>query len=83
MKYAMMGAGPRAEVGRIPPAEQERRIRCHQQALNDLLRARVTAGRTGLIFVSVGLGPFHSGEGHALSVGNRRGRRFRTDGLFP
>jgi hypothetical protein len=83
MKYAMMSAGLRAEIGRIPPAEQERRIRCHQQALNDLLRARVIAGRTGLIFVSVGLGPFHGGEGHTLSVGNRRGKRFRTDGPFP
>jgi hypothetical protein len=83
MKYAMMGAGLRAEVGCTPPAEQERRIRCHQQALNDLLRARVIAGRTGLIFVSVGLGPFHGGEGQTLSVRNREGKRFRTDGPFP
>ncbi|HYK18800.1 MAG TPA: YciI family protein, partial [Bryobacteraceae bacterium] len=83
MKYAMMGAEPRAEVGHISTAEQERRIRCHQQALNDLLRARVIAGRTGLIFVSVGLGPFHGGTEQALSVGNRRGKRFRTDGPFP
>jgi len=83
MKYAMMGAEPRAEVGHISTAEQERRIRCHQQALNDLLRARVIAGRTGLIFVSVGLGSFHGGTEQALSVGNRRGKRFRTDGPFP
>jgi hypothetical protein len=83
MKYAMMGAGLRAEVGRIPPAEQERRIRCHQQALNDLLRARVIAGRTGLIFVSIGLGPFHGGEGQTLSVRNREGKRLRTEGPFP
>ena len=83
MKYAMMGAGLRAEVGRISPDEHERRVRCHQQALNDLLRARVIAGRTGLIFVSVGLGPFHGGEGQTLSVGNRGGKRFRTDGPFP
>jgi hypothetical protein len=83
MKYAMMGAGLRAEVGRTPPAEQERRIRCHQQALNDLLRARIIAGRTGLIFVSVGLGPFHGGEGQTLSVRNREGKRLRTDGPFP
>ena len=83
MKYAMMGAGLRGDVGRIPPAEQERRIRCHQQALNDLLRARVIAGRTGLIFVSVGLGPFHGGEGQTLSVRNREGKRLRTDGPFP
>jgi hypothetical protein len=83
MKYAMMGAGLRAEVGRTPPAEQERRIRCHQQALNDLLRTRVIAGRTGLIFVSVGLGPFHGGEGQTLSVRNREGKRLRTDGPFP
>lgn len=83
MKYAMLGAGLRAEVGRTPPAEQERRIRCHQQALNDLLRARVIAGRTGLIFVSVGLGPFHGGEGQTLNVRNREGKRFRTDGPFP
>jgi hypothetical protein len=83
MKYAMMGAALRAEVGRTPPAEQERRIRRHRQALNDLLRARVIAGRTGLIFVSVGLGPFHGGEGQTLSVRNREGKRFRTDGPFP
>ena len=83
MKYAMMGAELRAEVGGIAPAEQERRIRCHQHALNDLLRARLIAGRTGLIFVSVGLGPFHGGERRTLSVGNRAGRRFRTDGPFP
>ena len=83
MKYAMMGAELRAEIGRIPPVELERRIRCHQQALNQLLRARVIAGRTGLMFVSVGLGPFHGGEGGTLSVGNRGGRRFRTDGPFP
>jgi hypothetical protein len=83
MKYAMMGAGLRAEVGRTPPTEQERRIRCHQQALNDLLRARIIAGRTGLNFVSVGLGPFHGGEGQTLSVRNREGKRLRTDGPFP
>jgi hypothetical protein len=83
MKYAMMGAGLRDEIGRVEPAEQERRIRCHQQALNDLLRARVIGGRTGLIFVSVGLGPFHGGAGCTLTVGNRAGRRFRTDGPFP
>ena len=83
MKYVMMGAGPRDELGRIPAAEQERRVRRHQQALNDLLRARVIAGRTGLIFVSVGLAPFHGGAGPTLTVGNRAGRRFRTDGPFP
>ena len=83
MKYAMIGMELRAEIGHIPPAELERRIRCHQQALNDLLRARVMAGRTGLMFVSVGLGSFHGGEGRTLSVGNRAGRHFRTDGPFP
>jgi hypothetical protein len=83
MKYVMMGGGLRDELGGVGAAEQERRVRCHQQALNDLLRARVIAGRTGLIFVSVGLGPFHGGEGRTLSVGNRGGKRFRTDGPFP
>ena len=83
MKYTMIGAELRTEIRHVPPAEQGRRIRCHQQALNDLLRARVIAGRTGLIFVSVGLGPFHGGEARTLSVGNRAGRRFRTDGPFP
>jgi hypothetical protein len=82
MKFAMMGLGLRDEIGRVAPAEHERRVRTHQQALNDLLRVRVKAGRSGLIFLSVGLGPFHGGEGKTVTVGNRGGRRLRTDGPF-
>jgi hypothetical protein len=83
MKYAMFGGEPRDEGSRVAPEEMQQRIRCHQQALNDLLRARIIGGRKGLIFASIGLGPFHGGPRAALSVGNRGGRRFRTDGPFP
>jgi hypothetical protein len=83
MKYAMFGGEPRDEDSRVSPEEMQARIRCHQQALNDLLRARVIGGRTGLIFASIGLGPFHGGPKRTLTVGNRDGRHFRTDGPFP
>ena len=83
MKYAMVGAEPREEGRCVGQEEMQGRIRCHQQALNDLLRARVIGGRRGLIFASVGLGPFHGGPKTTLTVGNRGGRRFRSDGPFP
>ena len=83
MKYALIGGEPREEMKSIAPEELHARIRCHQQALNNLLRERVIGGKTGLIFASVGLGPFHGGADTTLTVGNRGGRRFRTDGPFP
>jgi hypothetical protein len=83
MKYAMFGGEPRDEGGRVGQEEMQQRVRCHQNTLNDLLRARVIGGKKGLIFASIGLGPFHGGPKTTLTVGNRGGRRFRTDGPFP
>jgi hypothetical protein len=83
MKYMIMGMEPRGEFRQLPSDEQNRRIRKHQQALDDLLRARVIGGRPGLIFVSAGLGPFHGGEGDAITVKNRGAKHLRVDGPFP
>jgi len=83
MKYMVMGMEPRGEFKRLPSDEQNRRIRKHQKALDDLLRARVIGGRPGLIFVSAGLGPLHGGEGDAVAVKNRGGKHLRVDGPFP
>jgi hypothetical protein len=77
MKYMIMGAEPREESGGLDAEEMNRRVRYHQQKLNDLLRARVLAGRSGLIFVSVGLAP------EAVTVKNRGGQHLRIDGPFP
>ncbi len=54
MKYMITGAEPRGESDGLDPEELNRRVRHHQQALDELLRARVRDGKTGLIFVSVG-----------------------------
>jgi hypothetical protein len=83
MKYMIMGLEPRGELDLIGADEQNRRIRRHQQALEELLRARVIGGRAGLIFASVGLGPFHGGEPDTITVRNRGGRHLRVDGPFP
>ena len=40
MKYMITGAEPRGESDRLDPEELNRRIRHHQQALDELLRAR-------------------------------------------
>lgn len=75
MKYMITGAEPRGET---PDAEEiNRRVRYHQQKLNELLRARVRAGRPGLAFVSVGLGR------EAVTVKKRDGGHLRIDGPFP
>src|SRR5437588_11860844 len=82
MKYMIIGSEARGEFEGLPPEEQSKRIQRHQQALNDLLRERVVAGRRGLIFVSVGLGPFHGGTHDTVTVRNRDGKRLRIDGPF-
>ena len=79
MKYMITGAEPRGESDRLDPEELNRRIRHHQQALDELLRARVRGGKTGLIFVSVGLGP----DRETITVKNNRGTCLQIDGPFP
>ncbi len=83
MKYMIMGASARVEHDRISAEEQNRRVRHHQQKLDELLRARVIGGRSGLIFASVGLGPFHDGDGTTVTVKNRSGKHLHVDGPFP
>jgi hypothetical protein len=79
MKYMITGAEPRGESDRLELEELGRRVRHHQQKLDELLRARVRAGKTGLIFVSVGLGP----DRETITVKNRGGKRLQIDGPFP
>jgi hypothetical protein len=79
MKYMITGAEPRGESDRLDPGELNRRIRHHQQKLDELLRARVRGGKTGLIFVSVGLGP----DLETITVKNNSGKRLQIDGPFP
>ena len=75
MKYMITGAERRGES---PNADEiNRRVRYHQQKLDELLRARVRAGKAGLVFVSVGLGR------ETVTVKNRRGDHLRIDGPFP
>ena len=56
MKYMLTGGEMRGESESIDAEEMNRRIRFHQQKLDELLRARLRGGRSGLINVSVGLG---------------------------
>jgi len=77
MKYMITGSEPRGESDRIDTEELNRRIRHHQQKLDELLRARVRGGKTGLMFVSVGLGR------ETITVKNRSGKHLRIDGPFP
>jgi hypothetical protein len=75
MKYMITGAEPRGES--IDADELSRRVRYHQQKLDELLRARVRAGKPGLVFVAVGLGR------ETITVKNRGGKNLRIDGPFP
>lgn len=75
MKYMITGAEPRGES--INATELNRRVRYHQQKLNELLNARVRAGKQGLVFVSVGL------NRETVTVKNRGGNHLRIDGPFP
>jgi hypothetical protein len=79
MKYMITGSEPRGESDRLDAQELNRRVRHHQQKLDELLRARVRSGKTGLIFVAVGLGP----ERETITVKNRGGKHLRIDGPFP
>ena len=79
MKYMITGAEMRGESESIDAAELNRRIRFHQQTLDELLRARLRSGRAGLINVSVGLGPSRE----TITVKNRGAKHLRIDGPFP
>jgi hypothetical protein len=79
MKYMITGGELRGESESIDADELNRRIRFHQQKLDELLRARLRSGRNGLINVSVGLGPSRE----TVTVKNRGGKHLRIDGPFP
>jgi hypothetical protein len=79
MKYMLTGGEVRGESESIAPDELNRRIRFHQQKLDELLRSRLRSGRAGLINVSVGLGPSRE----TVTVKNRGGSHLRIDGPFP
>jgi len=79
MKYMITGAEVRGESESIDAEELNRRIRFHQQKLDELLRARVRGGKSGLIFVSVGLGR----DRKTVTIKNRDGKHLRIDGPFP
>jgi hypothetical protein len=79
MKYMISGGEVRGESERIDAGELNRRIRFHQQKLDELLRARLRNGKGGLINVSVGLGA----DRETVTVKNRGGKNLRIDGPFP
>jgi hypothetical protein len=79
MKYMITGAEARGESDSIDAEEIARRVTHHQQKLDGLLRARVRGGKSGLIFVSVGLGR----DRETVTVKNRGGKHLRIDGPFP
>lgn len=79
MKYMITGAELRGESDRLDADEINRRVRQHQQKLDDLLRARLRDGRAGLINVSVGLGR----DRETVTIKNRGGKHLRIDGPFP
>jgi hypothetical protein len=79
MKYMLTGGELRGESESIDAEEINRRVRFHQQKLDELLRARLRSGRAGLINVSVGLGPSRE----TVTVKNRGGSHLRVDGPFP
>ena len=79
MKYMITGGEVRGDSESIDAEELNRRIRFHQQKLDELLRARLRSGRGGLINVSVGLGR----DRETVTVKNRGGRHLRIDGPFP
>ncbi len=79
MKYMLTGGEMRGESESIDAEEINRRVRFHQQKLDELLRSRLRSGRSGLISVSVGLGR----ERETVTVKNRGGEHLRIDGPFP
>ncbi len=79
MKYMITGAEMRGESDSLDADEINRRVRYHQQKLEELRRARVRSGKPGLISVSVGLGR----DRETVTVKNRGGKHLRIDGPFP
>lgn len=79
MKVAIMGMEPRGEWERLDDAEQNQRVRRHQEILDELVTARARTGPPGLIFASFGLGA----EREAVTVRCERGDHACTDGPFP
>ena len=79
MKYMITGGELRGESESLDAEELNRRIRFHQQKLDELLRSRLRSGRSGLINVSVGLGASRE----TVTVKNRGGSHLRIDGPFP
>ncbi len=79
MKYMIAGAELRGESDRLDTDEMNGRVRHHQKKLDDLLRARLRSGKSGLIFVGVGLGR----DRETVTVKNRGGKHLRIDGPFP
>jgi hypothetical protein len=79
MKYMLTGGELRGESESIDAEELNRRIRFHQQKLDELLRARLRGGRSGLINVSVGLGRARE----TVTIKNSGGKHLRIDGPFP
>ena len=79
MKYMLTGGELRGESESIDADELNRRIRFHQQKLDELLRARLRSGRVGLINASIGLGR----DRETVTVKNTGGKHLRIDGPFP
>jgi hypothetical protein len=79
MKYMITGAEPRGESDSLDAEEINRRVRHHQQKLEELRRSRVRSGKPGLISASVGLGR----ERETVTIKNRGGKHLRIDGPFP
>jgi hypothetical protein len=79
MKYMLTGGELRGESESVDADELNRRIRFHQQKLDELLRARLRSGKSGLINASVGLGR----DRETVTVKNRDGKHLRIDGPFP
>jgi hypothetical protein len=75
MKYMITGGEMRGESESIDAEELNRRIRFHQQKLDELLRARLRSGRSGLINVSVGLGRERDTDRRAVPGDQGAGRR--------
>lgn len=79
MKFMVMGAEPRGEWETLDAQEMNRRVRQHQQQLDELVAKRARSGPPGLIFATVGL----SKEHEVVTVKCERGRHLRVDGPFP
>ena len=62
MKFMMMGLEPRGEWATLDADEMNRRVRHHQQKLDELAMTRLASGPPGLIFASVGLSAEHLGR---------------------